>query len=348
MECFRCGRSFPDDQLVKGMCADCFVETSAPLDVPRHLAVLVCGSCGSVLRGKTWASAPEGDALIDQVLAENTFARDGVVVRSLTWSRVKGDDRSFEVEVRARLAVAGTEFDRVYPVLVKVRPSICDVCSRKSGSYYEAILQVRAFDGALPDDHKERIRMTVEDAVAAQSRKEREVFLTKVAEVHGGLDFYLSSTAAGQRIATSLKDDLSATLTRSGKIAGARDGAELQRTTFSVRLPKFIRGDLLVEGDRLYRVHKVHPHSLVVTNLETGAQQPHAQDWVKRARVPGKEARVDQAVVVNVEGDDIQVIDPVSMEAVTLSNWARVEPGTERVPVARFNGRVFLMGPPDP
>lgn len=344
MECFRCGRSFPDTEFVKGMCADCFVETSAPLEVPQHLAILVCGSCGAVLRGKTWEKAPVGDGLIDQVLAANTFAREGVEVRSLTWSRVKGDERAFEVEVEARLAVAGTEFDRAYRVQVKVRPSICDVCSRKSGSYYEAILQVRAFEGALPDDHKERIRKSVEDAVAAQARKEREVFLTKVAEVHGGLDFYLSSTGAGQRIAAALRDELAATLTRSGKIAGARDGAELQRTTFSVRLPKFIRGDLLVDKDRLYRVLKVHPHTVVVADLETGAQQSRGQDWVKRAKVPGKEATVAEAVVVNVAGPEVQVLDPVSMETVTLANWVRLEPGTEKVPVARFNGRVFLMG----
>ena len=346
MECFRCGRRFADAQLVKGLCADCFVETSAPLELPQHLAILVCGSCGSVLRGKTWSPAPEGDALVERVLSENTFAREGVEVRGLTWSRGRGDERSFDIEVRAALSVGGTEFVRTYPVHVKLRNSICDVCSRKSGSYFEAILQVRAFEGALAGDHKEHIREVVEVAVARQAQKEREVFLTKVEEVHGGLDFYLSSTSAGQRIAAGLRDELSATLTRSGKIAGARDGAELQRTTFSVRLPKFIRGDPLVQGERVYRVLKVHPHSVVVTDLETGAQESHGQEWVKRARVPGKEARAEDAVVVSVSGPEVQVLDPVSYETVTLTNWPRVEPGTERTPTRRYMGRLFLRGPP--
>ncbi len=345
VECFRCGRQFADDKLVKGMCADCFVETSKPLDIPQHLAVLVCGSCSAVLRGKTWGTAPEGDALVEQVLTENTLARQGVQVEGLTWSRVKGDGRAFELEVRANLAVAGTTFERTYPVHFKIRNSICDVCSRKAGSYFEAILQVRAFEGALPDDHKERIRDTVEDAVARQSQKEREVFLTKVQEVHGGLDFYMSSTAAGQRIAAGLRDELSATLTRSGKIAGARDGADLHRTTFSVRLPKFIRRDPLVHGERVFLVSKVHPHSVIVTDLETGAQESHGHDWVKRAKVPGKEANVEDAVVVSVAGLEVQVLDPVTFQTVTLANWARIEPGTEKVPTLRYQGRIFLTGP---
>ncbi len=344
MECFRCGRSFQTQELVKGLCPDCFVETSPPIEVPEHLSILICGSCGSVLRGKTWERAPAGDALIDQVLAANTYAREGVGVVGLTWSRGRGDDRAFQVEVRAELEVAGTRFVRTYPVRVKVKPSICDVCSRKSGSYYEAILQVRAFDGALAEEHKSSIRSSVEREVERQAGKEREVFLTKVEEVHGGLDFYLSSTSAGQRIAAGLRDELSATLTRSGKIAGARDGAELQRTTFSVRLPKFIRGDLLVSGERLYRVTKVHTHSVVVTDLETGSQESHSNDWVKRAKVPGKEATIDEAVVVSVAGAELQVLDPVSMETVTLANWPRVEPGAEKVPVARYLSRVYLMG----
>jgi nonsense-mediated mRNA decay protein 3 len=329
------------------MCADCYVETAAPLDVPEHLSALVCGSCGAMLRGKTWGPSPGADAVVEEVLGAHTLAREGVEVRNLSWSRGRGDERSFLVEVRARLAVAGTEFERSFVVQFKLKPSICDVCSRKSGSYYEAILQVRAFDGALPDDHRERIRKSVEDAVAAQARKEREVFLTKVEEVHGGLDFYLSSTSAGQRIAASLRDELSATLTRSGKIAGARDGAELQRTTFSVRLPRFIRGDPLVQGERMFRVLKVHPHSVVVTDLETGAQESHGQDWVKRARVPGKEATLEDAVVVSIVGQELQVLDPVSLQTVTLSNWARIEPGSEKVATLRYQGRLYLMGAPD-
>jgi nonsense-mediated mRNA decay protein 3 len=258
--------------------------------------------------------------------------------------RGKGDDRSFDLAVRVRLKVAGETLERTFATHLKIRRSLCDVCSRRAGSYFEAIVQVRGFEGPLDKEHQERIRAAVEEAVGRLSEKEREVFLTKSEEVKGGLDFYLSSTSAAQRIAASLRDDLGATLLRSGKIGGVKDGNELQRTTFSVRLPKFIRHDVLAHAERLYRVAKVHPKSIVVTDLESGVQENKADEWIKRASVPGREAVLQDAVVVSVGREELQVLDPANFATVTLANWPRHEPGTEKVPVVRYRGRLYLAG----
>jgi len=344
MECFRCGKAAPKGGLVEGLCPDCFVETKQPLVIPEHIQVLVCGSCGSVLRGKTWGKPVEGDKITEFALQENTALRAPAELVSLQWAKGKGDERSFDVEVTAKLRVGGAEFERLLPTHMRIKQSVCDVCSRRSGSYFEAILQVRGFDAPLGPDHADKMRQFVEEAIDRAAAKERGVFLTKVEDVHGGFDFYVSSTTAAQQMASSLRDHWGATLTRSGKIAGVRDGAELQRHTFSIRLPKFIRGDVLVHNDRLYRLTKVHPHSVVVTDLETGAQESKADDWVKRATAPGSEAPVMDAVVVSVARDEIQVLDPTNYETVTLRNWARAEPGAQKAPVVRYRGRLFLLG----
>ena len=344
MQCFRCGKEHPGAHLIDGLCPDCFVETENPFVLDEHITVLVCASCGSVLRGKVWLKRMEPDGLVEHALAEHTSVRDGVEVVSLTREKVRGDLRSFDLKVHAELRVRGQVFARDFPTHLKVRTSLCDVCSRRAGSYFEAIVQVRAFEGAMDPDHKARLRAQVEATVARLGETERDLFLTKIDEIHGGLDFYLSSTSAAQRIASALRDELGATLLRSGKIAGVRDGSELQRTTLSVRLPKFIRNDVLVAGERVFLVHKVHAKSIVVTDLETGVQENKGEDWVKRASAPGSEASRSDAVVVTVGREELQALDPVSYATVTLRNWARHEPGEEKVPVVRFRGRLFLAG----
>ncbi len=344
MQCFRCGKEHPEPYLIDGLCPDCFVETEKPFVLDEHITVLVCASCGSVLRGKIWLNRLEPEALIDHALAEHTAVRDGVEVVSLQREKVRGDARSFDLSVRVQLRVRGTAFARDFPTHIKVRTSLCDVCSRRAGSYFEAIVQVRAFEGPLDPAHKARIRSEVEEGVARLATAERDLFLTKIEEIHGGLDFYVSSTSAAQRIASGLRDELGATLLRSGKIAGVKDGSELQRVTLSVRLPRFIRNDVLVAGERVFLVQKVHAKSLVVTDLETGVQENKGEDWVKRASAPGAEASRGEAVVVSLGHDELQLLDPVSYATVTVRNWARHEPGEEKVPIVRFRGRLYLAG----
>jgi nonsense-mediated mRNA decay protein 3 len=344
VQCFRCGKDHPESRLISGLCADCFVETQKPVVIPEHITVLVCASCGSVLRGKSWLKTMSPEELIEHALDEHTAVREGVEVIEMAREKGKGDDRSFDLKLHAKFKVAGKAFEHAYATHIKVRHSLCDVCSRRAGSYFEAIIQVRAFDGPLADDHRARIRTAVEDGVERIAANEREVFLTKADEVHGGLDFYLSSTTAAQRIANVLRDELGATLLRSGKIAGVKDGNELQRVTISVRLPKFIRNDVLVAGERVFRVTKVHAKTIVVADLDTGVQENKGEDWIKKALAPGAEAARADAVVVSVANDEIQVLDPLNYSTVTLRNWPRHEPGLDKVPVVRFRGRIYLTG----
>jgi nonsense-mediated mRNA decay protein 3 len=344
MQCFRCGKEYPESRLISGLCADCFVETERPVTLAEHVAVLVCASCGSVLRGKSWLKPNAGEDLVEHALRENLAVKAGVEVVRIAHARGRGDERSFDLKVEAEFQVTGKSFSLTLPSHVKIRTSLCDTCSRRAGSYFEAIIQVRAFEGPLPVDHRARIRQAVEESVAKIAEKEREVFLSKAEEKHGGLDFYLSSTTAAQRIANGLRDELGATLLRSGKIAGVKDGNELQRTTISVRLPKFIRNDILVAGDRVYRVTKVQAKSVVVTDLETGVQENKGEEWVKKAQTPGSEAAKSEAVVVAVHKEEVQMLDPVSFATVTLRNWARLEPGADKAAVVRFRGQLYLFG----
>ena len=344
MQCFRCGKEYPENRLIFGLCADCFVETERPVTLPEHVAVLVCASCGSVLRGKTWMKPSLDDDLVERALADSFAVKAGVEVVSISHARGRGDQRSFDLKVDAEFKVAGQSFSLKLPAHFKIRTSLCDTCSRRAGSYFEAIIQVRAFEGALPVDHRARIRTAVEESVARIAEKEREVFLSKAEEKHGGLDFYLSSTTAAQRIANGLRDELGATLLRSGKIAGVRDGNELQRTTISVRLPKFIRNDILVSHERVYRVTKVQAKSIVVTDLETGVQENKGEDWIKKAQTPGTEAAKADAVIVAVGREEVQLLDPVSFATVSLRNWARLEAGADKAPVVRFRGQLYLFG----
>lgn len=344
MQCFRCGREYPENRLISGLCADCFVETEHPFALDEHITVLVCASCGSVLRGKVWLKPMSSEDIVEHALSEHTSVREGVELVRLTREKVRGDERSFDLKVEAQFQVRGQTFVHAFPAHLKIRTSLCDVCSRRAGSYFESIIQVRGFEGALEPEHKGRIRAAVEEAVQRLAENERDVFLTKAEEIHGGLDFYLSSTTAAQRIANVLRDELGATLLRSGKIAGVKDGSELQRTTYSVRLPKFIRNDVLVAGERVFRIAKVHPKSVVVADLETGIQENKGEDWIKRASSPRAEAARADAVVVSVTREEIQVLDPVTYSTVTLKNWPRHEPGVDKVPVVRFRGRLYLSG----
>lgn len=220
-----------------------------------------------------------------------------------------GADAVIKLNVRFR----GMELQERRPLRIKFVRRTCKRCSRISGGYYESIVQVRA-DGRTPSDDELISVETI--AYSALGNGPRD-FISKVEQKKEGIDLYVGSIEGGRKISKSIVKTLGGKISESKKLYGRKDGREVYRVTFLVRLPKFLRGDVIELDGKVVLVERVE-RGVTGLDLDTGSRVFLNEEDVRRASLVSNRERAENTVLMSVSGDEIQILDPKSYETVTL------------------------------
>jgi nonsense-mediated mRNA decay protein 3 len=239
-------------------------------------------------------------------------------------------------------AIDGRSVSTEADVEVRIHKESCNVCSRISGGYYEAIIQIRA-QGRVPTKAELKRSLKVADDVMAKAEKagDRLAFVSDVFDLPEGTDIYIGSTTSGRQIARAIADDTGATIIESPKLVGAREGKGLYRVTFAVRLPGIIPGDIVRMHGSLVIVEKVG-RRISGTDLTNGFSTS-----IPAEEEPEKVSSSGQAVstvLVSADGNSVQILDPETYVPLTLKKPAFLtqNPGDD-VRVIKTKDGVFLL-----
>lgn len=254
MFCVECGAEGPT---VGGLCPRCFAKRHPLVEPPAHVDLPRCRQCGA-LRFRAGWSRVDLEKTIPRLLEEKIPPLPPYPRARFTAAARPEDEANFLLAVTASGAYEGVEQTQTFRVRLRLKPSLCDTCARQSSKYYEGILQVRADDRDLTEQEVRTVRTLVLSRVD-RTREEAGDFVSKVEEVRGGMDFYLSTNALGTRLAKEIAEAMGGTVTASPKLYGQRQGKELYRVTTLVRLPAFRVGDVVRHRGALAEVVEVRP-----------------------------------------------------------------------------------------
>jgi len=191
----------------------------------------------------------------------------------------------------------------------------CDRCNRISGSYYEGVVQVRA-DGRRPGPFEiQAAARLAEDAEnSLQTGGERLSFISDVTETRDGLDIVVGSQHIGLLLAQKITAELGGRYTTHPKLVGEKAGRQLFRVTYSVRLPRYQKNDVLRLKGRYAEVISVDPHSLRVLDYAEGQVRSVKEDDVEK--LVGNARNGQDALVAYTDRDMAGIIDPVTSATV--------------------------------
>jgi nonsense-mediated mRNA decay protein 3 len=85
--------------------------------------------------------------------------------------------------------------------------------------------------------------------------------------MHGGLDFYLGSSSLGKLVSRALSQAFGGTIKESHKLVGRKEGKDVYRTTYSVRLSDFRIGDFVRVDKQVFQVKKISTDSLLLRTM---------------------------------------------------------------------------------
>ncbi|ASJ01023.1 60S ribosomal export protein NMD3 [Thermococcus gorgonarius] len=380
--CYRCGISESEGgPLIEGLCQVCFRKENPVLLIDDELNTELCQNCGSYKKRGVWVDPKtyELEELIFEV-AESALLEaieNSLDERVKTFELVSPEELestqelpvgkavvsfepvdwhieyfpaiiTYEVRVKARIHELQRELhdERKY-VTVYVRQTVCPRCQKFLGGYFEAILQVRAEGRELSSEERKAIDDLVEKKVDEIMRKDRMGFIQDTIEKEEGLDFYMGSTSAARKLAQAIKERFGGTISEAYELVGLdrQTSKEVYRTSVSVRLPKFRKGDIVSDrAGRVYEVERVDGRGMSVKNLSTGESEHIDWKTVKREEIDVVEATESEAMVTSIGREEIQLMDMESYETYEIEKPDFEVLEGEIYKVVEVGGRKYLRG----
>lgn len=252
--CPQCGEQ--TDELFDSLCKACFTKAVRFLDVAQvEIGVRMCGTCGGYFKGKERTSV---EAVVRDSVRRDVRKRYGyecnvdVSPASLAGEKgLKAAEDKMRLLVTVNAEVEGVAIEEKGDVAVIIKKETCDRCSKISGGYYAGIVQIRAED-RIPADEE----LAVAEEIAYLSLGAAD-FVSKEKMLKEGLDIYVSSMDCGRRISRRIVKKLGGSFSESRRLYGRKDGRNVYRVSFSVRLPGFEAGALVDTGDTVLSVERV-------------------------------------------------------------------------------------------
>lgn len=207
--CFLCGKNTED--LVEGYCEDCYNKEFNLIEVPEKMVFTVCSRCDHIKHRNKWEDIEVGELLKDKV---KVLGRDVSI-------RIKKND---VLHIVAKGYLKGSKKIKEEEHVIALKPSkkVCIDCSRKSGGYFEATIQLRG--------------KTTEamDFIDDQIIRENQTF--RVEKIKNGFDIYLADSSFADRLTNEIKKKFDARIKKNYKLVTRKKGKDIYRSSILVRI----------------------------------------------------------------------------------------------------------------
>lgn len=341
--CVKCGADGPT---YRSLCERCFLEDKTFSSLPDHVDVFQCVHCDDYLLDGKWVTvaireevAERGTELAVKIVKDVQAVSVGVHAEKI-------DDANYKVGMTIGLEVEGLEVDEALSTIIRFKNTSCPRCNKLMGNYYEGTLQVRTRDRKMPVDLQEEILGRITKLVEEHTKDNRELFVSKVNRLtttQGGVDVILSSSVVGRTIAHHIADQYAAEVKETAKLVTQKQGKDLYRVTFLVRLPAYRFGDIVVYEKKIYLVGALRSNSTKLTDLKTTQGFTVSNNDMIEAKVIGRKEDLLEAVIVNETDREVQVMHPTSFKIFELKKPPKFVKKGDTVKVFQYNDEYYLL-----
>ncbi|HUR69306.1 MAG TPA: NMD3-related protein [Candidatus Thermoplasmatota archaeon] len=344
MFCVVCGKETPFDELRRGECSSCYLEKNVLAKVRDHVDVEVCVHCHSRKRGELWLEGHGAmEPIVEDAVREAIEFAKPVEKARLKMDIVAEDERNFTVNVRAGGVAEGVPFESELKTRSRIKNATCVRCSRVQGGYYEAIVQVRATRRDMPRDEMRAIKALASRFIErVVEGGDRQAFVLKDEEVDRGLDIYMGTTNGGRMLAKQIANEFGGKTSEHPKTVGQKDGLDLIRLTFAVKLPEYRANDIIVLDDEIFTVSSIGQKTVQLLELHGGRLRHVERAEVERAQVLSP-ANAREAVVVSSDEKELQLLDPWSYETVSVLRPTALASVGPTVQVIKHDGELIVV-----
>jgi len=338
--CPKCGKPSDSD----GLCAACRVADTQWAACDTRVTSTHCPACGATKQVNTWTDTNREREDLAPDLAKNAVHFHPDVKKRSIAVRIRelSPNRS-----RAYLTISGTLYgqpvEKECTVEIAWHREQCDRCNRITGSYYEGIVQVRADERDISPFEMQKaaaIATQIEDSL--QQGGERLSFISDMAETRDGLDITVGSQHIGLLIVQGITAQLGGRYSTHPKLVGEKNGRQLYRITYLVRLPRYQRHDVVKLSRTYAEIEQSDSRTLRAFDLYEGRSRMVKEEEI--VRLVGNARNAGPALVAYIAHGMLGLLDPVTGATIEIPErpWMAVQAG-ENVQVLRDGDALVVM-----
>ena len=340
--CPKCGKE--SDILLASVCKDCFFETFKLIELPLVLHVRICSSCGAYFQRSKWEDIGNVEEVLLKAVENALFIHSEAGDVEIYLEPREITPYIYIVKAEVDAIVRGEPVHAEAETEVRIQRTACDMCSRESGGYFEAIIQIRAAGRFPTEEEKRRSSTIARETMESMRRKgDRLAFISDIQEQKEGIDLYMGSMNASRQVCRLIVSELGGSFSESPTLVGMKDGKNVYRITFAVRLPEFRPGDVIRYRGRILQI-KSSGKKVNGISLEDGSRFISTPEELKGAEKVGNITDAVQTVLVSIEETAILVLDPETYETVAIKKPVlfNAEAGNE-IPVLKTPYGIFAL-----
>jgi nonsense-mediated mRNA decay protein 3 len=339
MFCVECGT---EGKLYQSLCADCFLKKKRFTEIPNNIDVEICTHCNLRKKGKHWVSDLDKN-ILQEVVSENVKTGSEVSDFDIHIAPNYEDESNVNVQVIVHAKVDDLKAEEKHQIRVRFKKTVCEECRKQQGGYWEAKVQLRGAKKGLSEEEKERAFDIVDLIVAEREKKDKDAFVTKIEEIHSGLDFYFGSKSMGKAISKKLASDFGGNVKESGELIGKSDGKDIYRMTYAVRLLEFQVGDFLQLDEQVFQVRKISSDGVLLRALESGSDFWFSTNDLEKGKGIGGPEIIQEMVVVSRGKNEMQVLDPDNLKTIDVLVPEGMKTNGESVKVVKYESGYYLV-----
>ncbi len=259
MKCILCDKN---EAIEHGLCSDC-LDRNFQINVNGSVDLTICPKCDSFKVGNRWyregMKGRLAAAIRKHITGSSGSAEINVVSDSISINRPEGRiDFSVAVDNGHSSLITRSE-----SIPSKILLNSCPICNKVTGSYYEAIIQMRTFGTnytSIIDEAMDRI----DPFIVNMESRSNDSFLSKIVRLPEGLDLYIGKKNDAIKMTRFLHENFFSEIKITKKLAGRREGEDFYRYTYLVRLLNLSRGTIIQHEGREYLLEQISPNSLTL------------------------------------------------------------------------------------
>jgi nonsense-mediated mRNA decay protein 3 len=340
MFCVECGKDAPIFR--NGVCLSCYLKNAQFTSGPALLDITFCPRCSAYKYKNTWMQESFDDVLRRHI--KDAFSISPELQNVTIDIQCKEQDRILRCTVSISGVIENERITEQHSLTVRTRRHTCDVCSRESGGYYEAIIQIRAEKRTFSKDELHTLRSTVESLVEQlQNSGKRGLFITDFDENRQGLDFFLSEKTTAFSIAKKIQEQFGGEFKQSTSNAGMKDSKQVYRMTYLVRIPAYRKGDFFFFDASYFLIVSLHEHKVRALELSTWDEKVIEGKNISPSKIFGGTELIQEMIVVSQSKKELQVMDPKTYATIELQKPVSGSIDSSMVHTVKLNGYLFLV-----
>lgn len=333
--CPNCGKV--TNTLIENMCSFCFYnKITKNLKISNVIKVSLCSDCNCFLYKKKWEKYDSLKTIFEKLIFEKINKENKLLSVNIK-NYKKISDFLYNVTIEYGINIYDNK-----TIEIRMKFVQCITCNKKSGGYFESIIQCRFIS-------KEK-KLIIDNIINSLIEKYKKIgnklsFISRSIDTKNGIDYYIGSISIAKRISKYLYNSFCSTYKESYTLIGIKNNKKVYRTTILLRFSSINNGDIFYFKKDIFIVEKLSINPIII-NLSNYCKVSINIIILEKVGIylGNKYKNNTNAMIVCIEKETITMLDLETYDTFSIKKLKQFNfKSGENIPIFKCQYGTFLL-----